>query len=382
MIRVLIVDDSVVFRKILKEALEKQPGITVVGTAVNGRDAIAKMKQLRPDLAVLDVEMPEMTGLETLDAMRRHGLKVGAIMFSTLTDKGADTTLEALQKGAFDFVPKPTGTGAFTESVRRIQEELIPKIKAYAQNRNGFVARGARSLRTPVKAPAARQGAKPVRVGPSPVHGRRPAAGTRRAPIAPIAMKLAPEAVAIGVSTGGPNALNEVIPTFPANFRLPIFLVQHMPPVFTTQLAARLDQRSRLKVVEASDGQEVRGGTVYLAPGDYHMVVAVRDRKKFIKLTKDPPENSCRPAVDVLFRSVARVYGPRVIAVVMTGMGQDGFKGAELLKKKGAKIIAQDKETSVVWGMPRFVTDAGLADRVCPLDKITATILELSGHRF
>ena len=381
MIRVLIVDDSVVFRKILKEALEKQPGITVVGTAVNGKDAIRKMRQLRPDLAVLDVEMPEMNGLQTLDEIRRQKLNVGAIMFSTLTAQGASTTLEALQKGAFDFVPKPTGTGAFIESVKRIQEELIPKIRAYSsKNGNGH--------RRPVgpKMPAA--GRPPVSHRPRPqlrTVGSPGQAAAKRGPapsrIGPVAVKLAPEAVAIGVSTGGPNALNEVIPKFPANFRLPVFLVQHMPPVFTTQLAARLDQKSKLKVVEARDGEEVKGGTVYIAPGDYHMTVKVRDRRKFISLNQDPPENSCRPAVDVLFRSVAQVYGPRVVAVVMTGMGQDGFKGAQVLKKKGARIIAQDRETSVVWGMPRFVSDAGLADRVCPLDRITTTILELAGHR-
>jgi two-component system chemotaxis response regulator CheB len=380
MIRVLIVDDSVVFRKILKEALEKQPGITVVGTAVNGKDAIRKMRQLRPDLAVLDVEMPEMNGLQTLDEIRRQRLNVGAIMFSTLTAQGASTTLEALQKGAFDFVPKPTGTGAFVESVKRIQEELIPKIQAYSSNGNGH-GRPA-GLRTPAggKRPVANRAGQNLRTTGTPGQ-----AGAKRGPstsrISPVAVKLAPEAVAIGVSTGGPNALNEVIPRFPANFRLPVFLVQHMPPVFTTQLAARLDQKSKLKVVEARDGEEVKGGTVYIAPGDYHMTVKVRDRRKFISLNQDPPENSCRPAVDVLFRSVAQVYGPRVVAVVMTGMGQDGFKGAQVLKKKGARIIAQDRETSVVWGMPRFVSDAGLADRVCPLDRITTTILELAGHR-
>ncbi len=375
MIKVLIVDDSVVFRKILQEALSKHPRIRVVGTAVNGRDALNKIPRLRPHLLVLDVEMPEMDGLRTLEELKRRRLDVGAIMFSTLTSQGADTTLEALSRGAFDFTPKPTGQGAFAESVRRIEQELIPKILAFGETlkqRPGRVA-------APGGAPRAKRPAVQPRVQPA--AGRTAAKGAAlKTKARPVLRRLAvrPEVVVIGVSTGGPNALNSVIPLFPANFNLPILLVQHMPPVFTTQLARRLNEKSKLQVVEAKDRERIRPGTVYIAPGDFHMVVKDTNGK-VIRLNQDPPVNSCRPSVDVLFESAAEVYGGRVVAVIMTGMGHDGLDGCKRLKEKGAMVVAQNRETCVVWGMPRFVEEAGLADRVCPLDQITPTVLELCG---
>ncbi len=379
MIKVLIVDDSVVFRKILHEALTRQPDIHVVGAAVNGKDALGKIRSLKPHLVILDVEMPEMDGLQTLDQIRKQRLKVGVIMFSTLTSKGATTTLDALSKGAFDFVPKPTGTGAFAESTKRIKLELIPKIRAYGET--------LKSARRPLARKPAATGQKTARARTArteaPVQPRRQKMHARR-PVAPVTSSTRrpgfnPEAVVIGVSTGGPNALNEVIPKFPAGFNLPVLLVQHMPPVFTTQLARRLDSKSALRVVEATDSQPVVPGTVYLAPGDYHMKIAKDGGRKIIRLTQEPPENSCRPAVDVLFRSAAEVYGGRCIGVIMTGMGQDGLIGTRLLKQKGAMIIAQDKDSSVVWGMPKFVAEEGLADRICALAEIEPAILELSG---
>ena len=377
MIRVLIVDDSVVFRKILQEALSKHPKIKVVGTATNGREGLQKIRVLKPDVTVLDVEMPQMDGLTTLEAIKKQKLSTVVIMFSTLTSQGAQTTLEALQKGAADFVPKPSGTGAFAQSVKTIQEQLIPKIVALgnSSSRQAAVANIAKSF---ASIPKCRNLQKETRgAQQEAAHSQR---ASRARPLLKRPAKI--EAVAIGVSTGGPNALNHVVPMFPANFKLPIFIVQHMPPVFTAQLAARLDNRSKLTVVEATNGMKVTGGTVYIAPGDYHMTVARQNAHYVIRLNQDPPENSCRPAVDVLFRSLANAYGNRVIATVMTGMGKDGLKGSEELKKKGALILAQDKETSTVWGMPKFVTEAGLADRVVPLKAITPTILELAGHRY
>jgi len=377
MIKILIVDDSVVFRKILQDALSKTSGIRVVGTANNGKKGIEKIKQLKPDLVILDVEMPEMDGLQTLDEIRRQRLKVGVIMFSSLTSKGAQTTLEALSKGAFDFVPKPTGTGAFSESVKRIKEELIPKIKAFAVSRHQIRRPLRRPTTTPVrplinrtiKASVSSKAEKQVTTNKT---VSKPLNKTISVP-RPF---LRPEVVAIGVSTGGPNALNEVIPKFPKNFPVPILLVQHMPPVFTAQLAKRLNDKSQLNVIEAKAGDIIKAGTVYIAPGDYHMEVGTSGTAKIIKLNQKPPVNSCRPAVDVMFKSVANVYGGRVVAVIMTGMGQDGFEGCKVLKQKGAAIIAQDRETSVVWGMPKFVTEAGLADKVCPLDRIAITVQE------
>ncbi|MDA8163067.1 MAG: chemotaxis response regulator protein-glutamate methylesterase [Desulfobacteraceae bacterium] len=381
MVKVLVVDDSLVFRKILAEALGKDPGIRVVGSAANGKEALQLIRTLRPHLVVLDVEMPEMDGLQTLDEMRRNRLDAGVIMFSGLTSQGATTTLEALSRGAFDFVPKPTGTGAFGESVKRIKDDLIPKIKAYAESRLhrpslGLGGRGAASPLAPARRavlPVAAKGrlASSQPVGPQ----MRPRASTLEVRTC---RPFSPEAVAIGVSTGGPNALNEVIPRLPRNLGLPVFLVQHMPPVFTAQLARRLDDKSPLKVIEAQDNMPVEANTVYVAPGDFHMEVDGAGKERFIRLNQGPAVNSVRPAVDVLFHSIALTYGGRAIAVVMTGMGQDGFAGCRELKAKGSVVIAQDRETCVVWGMPKFVTEAGLADRVCPLGGIADSIVEFS----
>ena len=375
MTKVLIVDDSVVFRKILGEALGRHPGIQVAGSARNGKEAIEKVRLLKPDLVVLDVEMPEMDGLATLDELRRQRLRPGVIMFSTLTSSGAKTTIEALSKGAFDFVAKPTGTGAFAQSVKCIEQELIPRIEAFGQNKNGRKDRF--TTRRLKKRPVVNR-----QTTCCSHEQKRAEEGIRASRPLSKGVHFKAEAVAIGVSTGGPNALNQVIPRFPSSFRLPIFLVQHMPPVFTSQLASRLNQKSKLTVVEAQDGMRIRPGTVYVAPGDYHMVVSRKNKAKIIRLTQDPPVNSCRPAVDVLFKSVAEIYGERVVAVVLTGMGHDGFEGAKLLKQKGARIIAQDRQSSVVWGMPKLVAEAGIADRVIPLGNITPTIMELSGQRY
>ncbi len=371
MIKVLIVDDSVVFQRILQKAISMQRDMQVVGTAMNGEDALKKINTLKPDLMVLDVEMPKMDGLQTLDEIRRRKLDVGVIMFSTLTSRGADTTIKALSKGAFDFVAKPTGRGTFGESAKVVEEELIPKIRAFNHEKQHSSPRaciaslGKRSTKDHKKGshishlrPRLQDGRKTVR---KPVRGFRP------------------EAIGIGVSTGGPKALDHVIPNFPAHFRLPVFLVQHMPPVFTTQLAKRLNDKSKLMVAEAQDGETVKGGRVYVAPGDYHMELVSDGNKKVIRLNQKPHENSCRPAVDPLFRSLANTYGSKVVGVIMTGMGRDGLEGCKLLKAKGAYIIVQDKETSVVWGMPRFVTEHGLADRICSLDELTPAILEVAG---
>ncbi len=428
MTKVLVVDDSMVFRKILEEALGKQMGIRVIGSAANGKDAIRFIRNLRPNLVVLDVEMPEMDGLQTLDELRRQKLDVGVIMFSSLTSKGAQTTLEALSKGAFDFVPKPTGTGAFGESVKRIQQELVPKIRAYAESTKSSiktlpqprpsVPRAVSSLpqqplvssiskpavggkilsgqpagtsRSAMTCNATTGQRQPVGGSQLPRRNVKPSASfsnadapaivsKRSAPTVARRMIGMPEAIGIGVSTGGPNALNEVIPRLPGNFPVPVFLVQHMPPVFTAQLAKRLDEKSSIRVVEAQNQMPVEAGTVYVAPGDFHMEIEAAGTGKMVRLSQKPPENSCRPAVDVLFRSIEAVYGGKVVAVIMTGMGQDGFKGIQGLKEKGAFVIAQDKETCVVWGMPRFVTEAGLADRICSLGEIAPAIVEAAGR--
>jgi two-component system chemotaxis response regulator CheB len=344
-IRVLIVDDAVVIRKIVSDVLGGDPEIEIVGTAANGRIALQKLTQVNPDLVTLDVEMPELNGLETLKALRVTHPRLPVIMFSTLTERGAGATIEALTLGASDYVTKPANVGSVGAAQQRIREELIPKIKALCA-----LPSAPTLARTPTSRVATVVAERSV---------------WSPAPTAPC-----PDVVAIGVSTGGPNALAELIPNLPADFPVPIVIVQHMPPLFTKFLADRLNSQSPLQVCEAAGGEELRPGNVYLAPGGQHMVVRRSGVRIVTALNLDPPENSCRPAVDVLFRSVYDTYGSQVLAVVLTGMGQDGLNGCEVIKGGGGSVIAQDEDTSVVWGMPGFVARAGLADRVLPLQLI------------
>ncbi len=344
MISVLVVDDSAVIRRLVTDVLGADPGIRVIGTAPNGKIALDKIAQLNPDIVTLDVEMPVLDGVSTVRELRKTRPKLPVIMFSTLTSVGADATLAALRAGASDYVTKPANTGSITESVASVREQLVPRIHA-------LCARNA-----PRRSPAA-----------PPVTRRRP-------PGSPDQVK----AVFVASSTGGPEALRTVLTALPGNLPVPVFVVQHMPPVFTEMLAQRINADSGLRVAEAKDGEESRPGHVYLAPGDKHLeVVRFADMVR-TKLHTGPKENHCRPAADVLFRSAARVYGGSVLAVVLTGMGQDGKRGCEALAAAGARVIAQDEPTSVVWGMPGAVAEAGLADAVLPIgniaDNITAQV--------
>jgi two-component system chemotaxis response regulator CheB len=341
-IRVLVVDDSVVIRRLVTQVLSEDPDIEVAGIAANGVIALSRIPQVNPDVVSLDVEMPEMDGLETLRHIRKQFPNLRVIMFSTLTTHGAKHALEALSLGANDYVTKPSNVGSIERSMESLRTELIPKIKQF------FEA-------APAPLPAL-AGVKPV------------AAYT---PVVPYK----PEVVAIGVSTGGPNALAQIFPEFPADFPCPILVVQHMPPLFTRMLAERLCKQSNLQVAEAAEGMNVEPGHALIAPGDYHMQVTRRERRLVVRLDQGPPQNSCRPAVDVLFSSLAKVCGGRVLSVVLTGMGQDGLRGAQELKTKGALVFAQDQATSVVWGMPGSVATAGLADKVLPLDRVVPEIL-------
>lgn len=337
-IKVLIVDDSAVIRKVLGDLMREDPEIEVVGTASNGKIALAQLEQLKPDVVTLDVEMPEMNGLETVKAMRGSGATLPIIMCSSLTATGASTTLDALALGASDYVTKPSSHGINTREV--VGEDLLRKIKGLAKSSSAS-----------------------ARAEPS-------AASPRAAVIAGSAV----EAIAVGVSTGGPNALMEIFPKIPAGLPAPIFVVQHMPPLFTKLLAERLREVSKLPVFEAQDGQDVLPGCAYLAPGGFHMEVKRVIGRTSIVLTENPPENSCRPAVDVLFRSIAHVYGAKVLAVMLTGMGQDGLLGCQAIKARGGTIVAQDKGTSAVWGMPGAVVDAGLTSAVLPLAQVAAAL--------
>jgi two-component system chemotaxis response regulator CheB len=348
---VLIADDAVVVRKILTDVLGADPELEVVGVAANGKIALAKIAQVNPDVVLLDVEMPEMDGLEAVAAIRKISPLLPVIMFSTLTERGAVQTLEALARGATDYVTKPANVGSVALAQQRIRDELIPKIKFYGR-------KGAKPTALSAK------GAPPAKAPSPPARAMTSWGGGRRV-----------TALVIGVSTGGPNALAELMPVFPQSFPVPVLIVQHMPPLFTKFLADRLDKSSALEVREGQASLEVKPGQAWIAPGDYHMTVAWDRPAVRLHLHQGPPENSCRPAVDVLFRSAAEVFGSGVLAVVLTGMGQDGLWGCEAIREAGGQVIAQDEATSVVWGMPGAVVRAGLAQRILPLNQIGPEIV-------
>jgi two-component system chemotaxis response regulator CheB len=360
MIKVLVVDDSVVVRRLIVDALGGAPHIEVIGTAANGLLAQAKIDQLKPDAVTMDIEMPQMNGIEAVKELRKRHPRLPVIMFSTLSAAGASATLEALAAGATDYVTKPSNVGSIAESIAAVREQLVPKIHALAGR-----ARPAGPPPRPLTARTAP--ARPVapagRPGPA---AARPA---RRRPQGKI------DIIAIGCSTGGPDALTKVLTGLPTDLPVPIVVTQHMPPVFTRMFAERLDRSTPLTVVEAADGMEVTAGTAYIAPGDRHLLVHRRGVAIVVQLSGAPPENSCRPAVDVMYRSVAALYGGSALAAVLTGMGHDGRGGAKVLRDAGAEVLAQDEQTSVVWGMPGAVVGAGLADQVLPLDQIAACLL-------
>ncbi|MBZ5725795.1 MAG: chemotaxis response regulator protein-glutamate methylesterase [Acidobacteriia bacterium] len=352
-IRVLVVDDSVVIRRLVCHALEEDPAIEVVGVAANGAIALNRIPQTNPDVITLDIEMPEVDGLDMLRRLRRENREIRVVMFSTMTERGATATLEALALGADDYVTKASNAGSLDVSLANLRQQLIPKIRQFF--------RLAPSRESPPST------APPAVLSPPAL-----SAGVRRTP-------WRAQAVAIGVSTGGPAALTAIMPHFPAGFRVPIFIVQHMPTLFTRLLAERLDTLTPLAVREAVAGEKPEPGRVYIAPGDYHMRVVGPPNGVTIALDQGPAQNSCRPAVDALFASLAETYGGAVIATVLTGMGQDGLRGVQRLKAQGAHILAQDEASSVVWGMPGAVVNAGAADEVLPLAEVVPAILSRVG---
>lgn len=350
-IRVFIVDDAVVVRRMLSSFLASDPELEVVGTAVNGRDALSKLTRLKPDLVILDIEMPEMNGLETLEIIQREYPKLPVIMFSTITTRGAAATLEALALGAKDYVTKPEGSSSPEAALDAVRVSLIPKIKVLC-SRTGEQAATSRDTGL-TKIPLS----------------------SRRGPAQSV------DIVVIGASTGGPNALAAVLCNLPEDFPVPILVVQHMPPVFTRMLAERLDSQSRLRVKEGITGVPIEPGQVWIAPGDYHMTLERTIAGIRLGVYQGELENSCRPSADALFRSAAEIYGAHTLAVVMTGMGQDGLAGSARIREVGGQVLAQDQASSVVWGMPGSVIKAGLADQVQPLSKMAEGIANRVAYR-
>ncbi|MCC9000120.1 MAG: chemotaxis response regulator protein-glutamate methylesterase [Candidatus Contendobacter sp.] len=357
-IRILLVDDSAVIRRLLTDTLSSDPSLEIADTAANGRIALTKLPTVKPDLVILDVEMPEMDGLETLTEIRKRQPRLPVIMFSSLTERGASVTLEALALGANDYVAKPSNSGNMTTALQRVRDELIPRIKIFC-----------RDVLAPVAAPAAER-VPAFKAWPSPAS----APVSTPIPTAP-RQRQRVDVIAIGLSTGGPNALAALLPQLSAQLPVPILIVQHMPPIFTRLLAERLATQSALSVAEGTAGEILRPGQVRIAPGGSHMIVERQGTQVRLQLHQGEPENSCRPAVDVLFRSVAEIYRGNALAIIMTGMGQDGLRGCEAIHKTGGCIIAQDEASSVVWGMPSFVVKAGLTDGQIPLPQLAREIL-------
>ncbi len=362
-LRVMVVDDTVVYRKIVSDVLMELPNVEVVGTAHNGKAALLKIKTLKPDLLTLDIEMPELNGLEVLQQLQTEAPQVGAIMLSTLTQEGGAMTMRALELGAFDFIPKPQA-GTMAENKAAVKGALAPMLKAFERSRQIKSQLSLLSRSQVVRRPVA---SVPNRTMSSKMRGRSESASI----------------IGIGISTGGPNALAKMLPKIPGDIGVPIVIVQHMPPLFTRSLANSLNNKCEIEVKEAVNGEPVLPNVAYIAPGGMQMkIVAGADGKqRVIKISNDPPENNCKPSVDYLFRSIADHYVGRATGVIMTGMGSDGAKGLKLMKNNGATVIAQDESSCVVFGMPKEPIESGVADVVAPLDLIAAEILKTVQYR-
>lgn len=356
-IKALVVDDTIVYRKIVGDVLKEIPGVDVIGTANNGKIALSKIASLKPDLITLDIEMPEVNGIEVLQTLREQPHPPAVIMLSTLTQQGSEMTIKALELGAFDFVAKPD-QGTMAENMQKVRNAILPIIAALRRQKE-----------TKLKI---RERIRTGSIASKEVPSIPPVPAQRKS------LLRSSEVIGIGISTGGPNALTKLIPMLPADLKAPVLIVQHMPPMFTASLANSLNNKSPLEVKEAENGELITPGKVLIAPGGKQMkVIAAADGlSRKIKITDDPPENSCKPSVDYLFRSIAQHYVGRSTGVIMTGMGSDGSKGLAQMKKNGSVVIAQDEESCTVYGMPKEPVESGIADIVVPLEKIAEEILK------
>ncbi|MBF0301777.1 MAG: chemotaxis-specific protein-glutamate methyltransferase CheB [Desulfamplus sp.] len=390
-IKVLVVDDTIVYRKIVSDVLKELPDVELVGAASNGKTAVARIASLKPDIVTLDIEMPEMNGIEVLEYIKDNSIPTSAVMLSTLTQKGSDMTIKALELGAFDFISKPD-SGTMAENMAKVRASLVPIINAFKRQK------GFRST-LKISPPDLHHAASSSSAGSSIISSTTPhsisnlsaAKSSSKAnlqksrgdiksdiirPSTIIRRQTPSSIIGIGISTGGPKALAVMMPMLTTRLNVPVLIVQHMPPVFTKSLAKSLNAKCALEVKEAENGEPLRPNTVFIAPGGMQMkIVAGADgRTRNIKITDDPPENSCKPSVDYLFRSIAEHYVGRSTAVIMTGMGSDGTRGLEHIKRNGGVIIAQDKDTCTVYGMPKEPIESGMADVVAPLNQIAEEI--------
>jgi two-component system chemotaxis response regulator CheB len=361
-IRVMVVDDSAVIRGLLTRTLEADPDLAVVASVGNGQMAISAIGRADTDVIVLDIEMPVMDGLTALPQLLKASPDVKVIVASTLTQKNAQISLKALSAGASDYVAKPSSSQL--NAAADFKRELVEKVKALgrarrgARQRSGIAPKGDLPFRPPVSS-------KPAPVtGPAVL--RKPS-------------NVPPSVIAIGSSTGGPQALFTVLGALPASLQLPILITQHMPPTFTTILAQHLSRVANRPAAEAVDGEPVKPGRIYLAPGDFHMRVEQSGAERVLRISKDPPENFCRPAVDPMLRSLAQVYGPAVLTVILTGMGSDGAKGGAAIVAAGGTVVAQDESTSVVWGMPGAAAAAGICSAILSLSDVAPHVARLAG---
>ena len=349
--RVLVVDDSALYRQTVRNVLRDMPETAVVGIAKDGVDALKKIEELDPDLLTLDVQMPDMDGIQVLKEIKKRRLRSKAIMLSSLTAEGAQVTTDALMEGAFDFILKPSGEDS-AQNRTKLRDSLQEKIAAFRQAANGqaIVRRRRPVIRSSVGQVA------------------------ERAPVPNISCKL----IVIGTSTGGPAALKDVLPKLPRELSVPVIVVQHMPPQYTKSLADRLDRICPLEVKEATSCDDVVSGRILIAPGGQQMKLERSNQRVTVRTSDDPPEHGCRPSIDYLLRSAISTYDGNLLAVIMTGMGRDGWQACGELKQRGGFIFAQDEASSVVYGMPKAVIDSGLADRILPLGKIAPAVVRHS----
>jgi len=351
-IRVMVVDDSAVVRGLISRTLERDGEVVVVRTVSNGEQAVKQLAEVGADVVILDIEMPVMDGLTAIPKLLEVDPEVKIIMASTLTEKNAEVSIRAMQAGAADYIPKPSTSKELTGN-QPFGDELLAKVKT--------LGRTVRKEKAPVAAkstPATQHmpGGKPITLRPRPV-------------VVP-----KPNILAVGSSTGGPQALFEFFKGLKGVIDVPIVVTQHMPPTFTTILAQHISRAANTPAQEAAEGDVLEPGKIYVAPGDYHMTIVERGGKHVVHLNQDPPENFCRPAVDPMLRSLVKAYGGKILVVILTGMGFDGQKGSEVVVKAGGMVVAQDEATSVVWGMPGAVAEAGLCSAVLPLKEIASHV--------